>query len=143
MEQIVRKDGEVYYGSRRCRDVDDAYCRFRDDYHVSLGKLAYYRLNRIGRRQERIHGKGFEFSHPVSFERHDGGACGTVAVRLLGIVATSYCRVVGGWDVPCETEEEFWEWFDWAFSRGSRSLRLVGRNEKAGRTSDRIKTRYR
>lgn len=38
-------------------------------------------------------------------------------------------------DVNCDNEEEFDEWFDYAFSQGSGALRLEGRNEKTGRTA--------
>lgn len=138
MEQIVRKDGRIYYGEHLCTDADDAYCRFRDDYHRSLGRLAYYRLNRIGQRKERIHDNGFVFSRNLDYEGN-----GKVDVRLLGLVETSYCRIAGGWNIPCESEDEFERWVDWAFSRGSGALRLVGRKDKAGRTNKNLRKRFR
>lgn len=143
MEQIVRRDGRIYYGEQLCEDADDAYCRFRYDYHRSLGKRAYHRLNRLGQREERVHGYGFVFTHPVYFRRNDGGACKPVNSRLLGLVEGAYCRGVGAWDIPCDNELEFERWFDWAFSKGSGAIRLVGRKDKAGRTSKRLKARYR
>ena len=143
MEQITKRDGLFYYGERKCLCADDAYCRFRDDYHRSLGRRAYERLNRIGQREERVHGYGFVFKSKMDCGGMDRGGNGKTPVRLLGIVAGAYCRGVGAWDIPCESEEEFERWFDWAFSKGSGALRLVGRNDKAGRTSKRLKTRYR
>ena len=143
MEQIVRRDGQIYYGERRCIDADDAYRRFRDDYHRSLGRIAYERLNRIGQREERVHGYGFVYQSEVDFGGMDGGAVGKVPVRILGIVAGAYCRGVGAWDIPCESDEEFERWFEWAFARGSGVLRLVGRNDRAGRSSKRNNVRYR
>ncbi len=139
MEQIVRRDGKVFYGKETCRDADDAYCRFREDYHASVGREAFLRLNRLGSRSERIHGFGFSFSSAVPpFVQ---GA--RVSYRILGLVGISYCRIVGGWDIPCDTEDEFERWLDWALSRGSGVLRLVGKNDKSGRTSRRLNTKYR
>lgn len=139
MEQITRREGKIFYGKELCGTADDAYCRFRDDYHCSLGKRAYYRLNRLGQREERVHGYGFSFATavPPYLSR------GLVQTRLLGIVGVAYCRIVGGWEIPCRTDEEFERWFDWAFSKGSRALRLVGKKDKSGRTNKRLKTKYR
>lgn len=139
MEQITRSDGQIFYGEKRCIDADEAYCRFRADYHASIGREAFLRLNRLGQRQERIHGYGFVFSRLLSGSE----SWGKTPVRMLGLVGTSYCREVGAWDVPCESEEDFELWFDWAFSRGSGAMRLVGKNDKSGRTSRRLNTRYR
>ena len=141
MEQITRRDGVFYYGDAACRDADDAYCRFRDDYHRAVGRKAFERLNRLGQRVERIHRKGLVFSgeikadHPL-FPRR-------VAGRLLGLVGTSYCRIIGGWDVHCGTDEEFDRWLDWALSEEHWAVRMVGKKDKAGRTSKRLKARYR
>lgn len=144
MEQIVRKDEGIYYGERLCRDAEEAYELFRNEYHASIGRKAFLRLNRLGQREERIHGYGFSFSHPMSFERDDGGAGGKVRVRILGLVDISYCRIVGCREWPCGlSEDEFERWFDWAFSRGSGALRLIGKKDKSGRTSKRLKTKYR
>jgi hypothetical protein len=143
MEQIVKENGQILYGKQRCTGADDAYCRFRDDYHDALGKRAYERLNRLGQREERIHGYGFVFAHPVYFGGDDGGACKPVDSRLFGLVEGSYCRGVGAWDIPDYSEDEFERWFDWAFSRGSGALRLVGRKDKSGRTNKRLNARYR
>ena len=110
MEQITRKDGVFYYGNLPCRDADDAYCRFRDDYHRSIGRQAFERLNRLGQRKERIHERGFVFSgeigtvHPLF--------PGSVVGRMLGLVGTSYCRIIGGWDVHCGADEEFERWLE-------------------------------
>lgn len=143
MEQIIRKDGQIFYGEYRCTDADDAYCRFRDDYHCALGKRAYYRLNRLGQREERVHGYGFVFSSPLDFKRDDGRTCQPVDSRLFGLVEGAYCRGFGGWDLPDYTEDEFERWFDWAFSKGSGALRLIGKKDKSGRTNKRLNARYR
>lgn len=141
MEQIAKKDGRFYYGDCACRDADDAYCRFRDDYHRDVGRKAFERLNRLGQRTERIHEQGFVFAREVNpvhllFPQ-------SMAARLLGIIGTSYCRIIGGWDVHRGTDDEFGSWLDWLLSRGSGAVRLVGRKDKAGRTSKRLKARYR
>ena len=139
MEQIVRRDGKIFYGKETCLDAEDAYCKFREDYHASIGRNAFLRLNRLGTRQERIHGYGFSFTSTVPPFVPDT----RVPYRILGLVGVSYCRVVGGWDLPCRTEDEFERWFDWAFSDGSGALRLVGKKDKSGRTNKRINARYR
>ena len=137
MEQITKVDGKYYYGKTFCRDISEAYRLFRNDYHRSLGKRVYRRLDKAPR-QERVHGYGF-----VSSGASWDGDRRRVPVRLLGLVCGSYCRMLGGWDVPCSTEDEFEQWFEWAFSKGSGALRLAGRKEKAGRTSKRLNARYR
>ena len=139
MVEIVKYKGIIWYGERPCRDADDAYCRFRDEYHRSLGKLAYYRLNRIGQRKERVHGYGFVFAHPLPSGGYGGGPCGTVGARLLGIVEGAYCRAIWRRDIPDIPDEAFDGWFDWVLSRGSGALRLVGRQTHSGRTNKRFK----
>ena len=140
MEQITKHDGWFWYGRKRCLDADDAYRCFRNDHNASVGRAAYKRLDRLGQRKERVHGHGLIFS-----EQPDGtGFLGTVVpTRILGLVEGAYCRIVGGRDMPDCTEEEFDRWFEWAFSKGSGALRLVGKNLKTGRTSKLLKKRYR
>ncbi len=142
MEQIIRKDGQIYYGDILCRNADDAYGYFREDYHAQLGKRVYRRLNRVGQREERVHEFGFCFAGGGYAVHND--FYGRIDTRLLGLVCGSYCRMLGGWDVPREIgESEFEQWYDVLFSEGSRGLRLVGRNTKAGRTSKMLRKRYR
>ena len=141
MEQIVRKDGRIYYGDWLCSDADGAYRLFRSDYNASCGRSAFRFLNRLGQRSERIHGYGFDYG-PGTVPVPCGNQKRT-PVRILGLVGSSYCRTVGLWDIPFDTEEEIERWLDWAFSRGSGALRTVGVNDKSGRTSKRLKTRYR
>ena len=143
MEQIVKRDGRIYYGDWLCSDADGAYRLFRNEYNASCERSAFLRLNRLGQREERIHGYGFVFSHPLSFKRDDGGTGGKTRVRILGLVDISYCRIVGCKDWPDNlSDDEFEKWLDWAFSRGSGALRTVGK-DKSGRTSKRFKTKYR
>lgn len=141
MEQITKKGGDYFYGDRICPNVDDAYKLFRDDYHRLLGKRVYRRLNRIGQREERIHGFGFVFDVK---RKYDGPFHNRVDTRLLGLVCGSYCRILGEWDLPEGIGVDgFEDWFDWAFSAGSGALRLVGRKGGGGRTSKIQKKRYR
>ena len=120
MEQITRVDGRLYYGTKQCMSVDDAYSRFRDDYHRSLGREKSNRLDRLGQRKERIHGFGFVFSGDVSdLERFGGGK--RYRCRLMGLD----------------------DWLDWIFSRGNKSLITTGICDKVGRTNKRKNTRYR
>lgn len=127
MEQIVRKDGQIYYGRIRCVDADDAYSRFRDDYHASIGREAFLRLNRLGQRSERIHGFGFDFTKPLDSRRDDFRRYGTVLYRMAGRIGISYLRVFGYYDYESVPDKEFEQWFDWALSRGSGAMKLKRR----------------
>ena len=142
MEQITKKDGVYYYGAEPCTDINDAYSRFRRDYHESLGRDVYGRLDRAGQRVERIHGFGFVFAggQPDGAEFRNNKR---VDCRLLGYLGIANCRILGIWDYGYITDEQFERWFDWALSRGSEALRLVGRKSKSGRTSKRLKKRFR
>lgn len=147
MEQIIKKDGKLYYGRQVCSDSNDAYCRFRDDYHASLGKRVYRRLN-LPEREERVH--GFHVYYSPDYERSlDAEFCGRVAegdkkaqYYLMGIVQLSYCRMLSGKDFPDYEEERFWRWLDWFLLHGDKMMRQVGLNDKSGRTS-KNKRRYR
>lgn len=143
MEKITKREGCYYYGENRCQDADDAYERFRNDYHESLGKRVYRRLNRVGQRVERVHEFGFCFAGEWRTGSPDVQPR-LVSTRLLGLVCGSYCRMLGEWDIPGEVRElDFEEWYDRTFSAGSKALRLVGRKAKAGRTSKLQNKRYR
>ena len=133
MEQITKRDGVYYYGAVSCRDVNDAYRLFRRDYHESLGRNAWLRLDNI-RRTERIHGFGFVFSPECAPQPMD---CKRVQCWMLGLMGVSYCRMFGMWDIPVKTEEEFDRWFDWALSKGSRAILTRELRSKRGRTSKR------
>lgn len=127
MEQIVRKDGQIYYGRIRCVDADDAYSRFRDDYHASIGREAFLRLNRLGQRSERIHGFGFDFTKQIEDPGNEFRRYGTVLYRMAGRIGISYLRVFGLHDYRSVPDEEFEQWFDWALSRGSGAMKLKRR----------------
>lgn len=139
MEQIVRKDGGIYYGELLCDDADHAYRLYRNDYYAAIGRKAFLRLNRLGQREERIHGYGFVFAEERTAPVHSGGR---ITARLLGLVGISYCRIFGTGEIHTRTDDEFERWLDWALSRGSGVLRTVGK-DKSGRTSKRLKARYR
>ena len=143
MEQITRTDGVYYYGNHRCRSVDEVYLLFRTDYHNALGKAVHNRLDRVGQRTERIHGYGFDFSEGCEPESHGYEVYGKTPYWLAGLVGTSYCRMVRLWDMPPIEEEDFENWSDWVFTRGRKALKMLGKNRKVGRTSKRLKTRYR
>lgn len=136
MEQITKRDGKFYYGTQRCQSADDAYRKFRTAYHEELGKRVFRRLDKPLRR-ERVHGFGFRFSGD---SREFTGK--SVPCRLLGMVGIAYCRIVGCWDFPDIDEEELEKWLDDVFAYGSKALRLVGRKDKAGRTSKLLHKRY-
>ena len=143
MEQITRKDGRLYYGSQRCYDANDAYCRFRDDYHASLGKAVYRRLN-MPEREERIHGFKVYFSDEIqkTLDAEFGNPIGKIPFRLLGLVGISYCRGIDGCFLPDYDDEKFERWFEWFLSHASDMMRRIGIKEKSGRTNTN-KRRYR
>ena len=60
-----------------------------------------------------------------------------------GIVCLSYARILGLEEYGHIPEDKFDGWLEWAFSRGSGALRLVGKEKGSGRKSKRLKTRYR
>lgn len=143
MEQITRKDGIIYYGGRVCRNADDAYCHFRDDYHAGLGKRVYRRLN-YPDRTERIHETAivFEEEYGRELDREFVGYDKRIPTRLLGLAGVSYCWIFSGKDFPDFEEDKYWRWFEWLYSGRGRSLiRHLGKDK--GRTSKRLKTRYR
>ena len=141
MEQITRRDGFYYYGDRRCRDVDEAYSRFRQEFHGNLGRQVVKRLDREGRRVERIHDFGFVFDDVALPGGLDRG--GRVDYRILGIVVISYARMFGIHDYPNVPDEGFEDWLDFALSKGSGVMRRVGTRQRTGRTSVRLRTRFR
>ena len=130
MEQITKREGKIFYGQRKCANADEAYRRFRDEYHNELGKKVFQRLNRRGRK-ERIHEYGFVFS-VARQPPEEVGFC-RIRYRLFSVIGISYCRIVSGWDMPEMDDDLYEEWFDWAFSRGSGALILVGRKDGYGR----------
>ena len=141
MEQI-RKTGDCYYYGEVCCDtIEQVYELFRTDFNEKAGRDSFGRLDHLGRRKERIHGFGFDFAEKVGTETFR--RCGKVRYRLLGLVGISYCRMLGRDDCPILPDEQFEQWFDYAFSRGSGVLRLVGRKKNTGRTSKNLKKRYR
>lgn len=142
MEQIVKREDKYYYGELQCYDVEEAYARFRNDYHERLGRDKSRRLDKVNQRVERIHGFGFdrEDSHALASE-FDGFP--KTKSRILGLVLIHYIRIIGSWDCPELDEERFERWFEWAFTRRSGGIKTVGQRQKTGRTSKRLKTRYR
>lgn len=138
VEQITRREDAIYYGEHKCLNADDAYRRFRNDYHKSLGTRAYHRLNRLGSRKERIIDTGFHFAirreNPL-------GDTKPIRVRLMGMVGPAYCKSLGIWDIPFNMDEDtYFAWVDWAFQRGSGGVRLYS---ERGKGRMRLKTKRR
>lgn len=144
MAQITKRGEVLYYGEQACRDANEAYCRFRDDYHTSLGKRVFRRLN-MPNREERIHGfkcffsLGFQFALDSEF----GEPNTRIPYRLLGIVGISYARCFDGNFFPDYEDEKFARWLDWFLLHAGEIMYQIGKNDKSGRTSKRLKTRYR
>ncbi len=141
MEQIVRSNNALWYGERRCGSADEAYRLFRDDYHRELGKSVYMRLDRLGQRRERLHSFGFVFEKT---QEPKGPECvGEFRCRLLGMLDIGYVRTIGLWDYCDVSDDAFEDWLDWVFSRGNGHLHTDGIRDRVGRTSRRLRTRYR
>lgn len=124
MEQIVKKNGQLYYGSLHCNTINDAYNAFRKDYHTMLGKSVYRRLDRLGQRKERLHSYGFVFDDDLQ------------STELLGIkhryncyildkVDLGYVRTIGCWEYSDISESDFEKWLDWVYTRGGGRLRTL------------------
>lgn len=142
MEQISKRDGKYFYGQQQCKSIDDAYGRFRDEYHKSLGRDATRRLNQLGQRSERLHGYGFVFPDEVQ-PNERFRVRGTTCCYILGLIGISYVRTIGIWDYGDVPDEDFDAWLDFVYRRGNRGLRTLGKGDKVGRTSTRLKKRYR
>lgn len=138
MEQIARIDGVLYYGSVVCKSIDDAYSRFRDDYHQSIGRDSNKRLNRLGQRTERVHGFGFHFTDEPSSEY----LTHRVDCWLLGLLDINYTRAIGTWSYADVPEDSFADWLDTVFSAKVKHVRMLGFKDKVGRTSRHIKKRF-
>lgn len=139
MEQIERRNNALWYGERRCNSADEAYRMFRDDYHRKLGRSVYLRLDRLGQRRERLHSFGFVFEKEPEIPY----CAGEFRCRLLGMLDIGYVRTIGMWDYGKVDDDVFEDWLDWLFSRGNRHLHTDGIRDRVGRTSRRLKTRYR
>ena len=91
VEQIIERDGRIYYGEKECASWDHAYELFRADYHHSVGRIAWYRLNRLGSRVDRKRGFYTTYSEECS---EGSGVHGPRAMcSLVGMLGTSYCWV--------------------------------------------------
>lgn len=146
MEQIARRDGVYHYGDIPCLNADEAYRLFRNDYHASLGKRVYRRLDARAR-EERVH--GFHVYYTDEYQKALDDEFGKmmegvqVPCHILGISGISYCYAINGNDCPNLEEEQHYRWLDWALSHYGTAIKLKGRKSGMGRTSKRIKTKYR
>ena len=141
MEQITKLGGRYYYGNVECDGIEEAYSRIREDYHRSLGRRAFLRLDRLGQRRERLH--GFGFHQLAGYEIPGEYKCRRVPYYILGMLGISYVRIVGLWDLPDMPEEELEKYVEALFTRGSGMLSLRSRKGKAGRMDKRQKNKYR
>lgn len=144
MEQITKAEGGgYYYGNEFCHTAEEAYERFRTEYNAAMGKQFYKRLNRLGQRKERVHTFGFVFAEGLEPDAGEFTGLSKTKTRLLGFSDISLARVLGCWDAPNFDDEKYERWFDWAFSRNSGGLKLVGLRQKHGRTNKKLRKRYR
>lgn len=141
MEQITKRDGYVYYGEHKCADIDDAYERFRMDYHKSLGRKTSWRLDRIGRRRERIHGFGCVFTDESAPREQQYFPRGRQKIFLLGLVDIHYFWIMHLEDNGMTDDQQF-DYIDWLMMKGNKTLMFVDRKKKnTGRTSKRLNAR--
>jgi len=143
MEQITKRDGVLYYGETPCKDENDAYDWFHDEYNERMGKSFSLYLENIMQRTERIHEFGFVRLWNDKPERENCFGRRRTKYRLMGLIGIHYCRIFGMWDYPKLTDEEFERWFEWAMTRGNDAVVLVERKSASGRTSKNLKRRYR
>lgn len=140
MEQITRdSNGDIFYGTHKCKSVDDAYHMFRTEYHIGLGRNAHKRLDRVCQRGEHVHGYGFVFSGGKQVR---GGEFPVRRVRchLMGLIGISYVRSIGVWDYADVPDDRFDDWLDTIYERGSGLLYTAGLRKSLGR---RVRKRYR
>jgi len=126
MEQIKRIEGTIYYGNIQCVDADEAYRRFRNDYHKLIGKAVYLRLDKLGRRTERVHGFGISrISNNLytDFEYKKRARC-----WLLGLVCQSYWWAI---EVPEMDDDLFDEWIEYALTKGTKAFQFMGLRKKS------------
>ena len=144
MEQITKRGTEYWYGEQRCKDADDCYKRFREGLYAKLGKSVYRHLN-VKYRQERIHGFHAYYTDAFkqSLEREFGNDSQRVPVFILGLSGISYTYAFNLEDCPDYEEEKFYRWIDWALLNYGTVLKLKGRKSGRGRTSKRLKTKFR
>ncbi len=145
MEQVIKGGGEVYYEGVRYKSYDALYRALRSVYHREIGRASYLRLDRYGQRKERLHSHGFVFDahNRERLTALFADRTNPVESYLLGIVDIGYVRSLGIWNYGDIRDDEFDDWLDWIYSRGNRLLRTRGLRSGYGRTSKRIKARYR
>lgn len=142
MEQITKKGSSFYYGAVKCISSDEAYRMFREDIHSSIGRDSTKRLNRLGQRTDLIHWRGFVFDRGYfSPDRYEYDTA--VNSRIIGIIGSSYCRIIGLWDIPDIDDAESDYFFDWLLEDGNRALRLTNRKGGLGRNNKRHNKNYR
>lgn len=140
MTQVTRKDGLLYYGEEQIKNIEQAYERIQEEHNRKVGRQVAKRLDRIMRRKERIH--GFGFSMESSIKRDTFSSLCKIPIRLLGLISTSYVFIVGSWDFPEIDDEDFDQWIDFVLSKNSGMLKLVGKYDRAGRTSKLLNKHY-
>lgn len=143
MEQIVSREGKLFYGRYECSNSDDAYRMFRDDFHVSIGRMAYRRLD-AAERTERLHGFHVYYSNTLqkTLDKEFGKPVKRIPYRFMGMANISYCRGISGKDTPNLEEEAYWRWFDWLLMHSDEAMTRVGRKDASGRTN-KNRRRYR
>ena len=144
---IQKKDGVVYVDDVAVPTTEDAYKCFRTLYNTALGTANYLKFGHVGVRTSLITKTGIVFEHSY-LNRLCSKYANVPRVRcyLMGIVDTSYCRIVGCYDFydryftsdECEVDS----YLDWVFSKDSGVLRQYDRRNHLGRTNTKKKIQW-
>lgn len=131
-------DGTIWYGTVRCQSADEAYVRFRSEYHDSLGRRYYRRLN-VRQRVTRVTAVGINFPEWYrEMLREEFGHLGRVRYVMLGLVGMSYYRMFGCRWLPEEVEGydegKYGRFLDWLLCAGMHNTIQSERRLKSRRT---------
>ena len=114
-----------------CIDADDAYSRFKEEYHKSLGKRNFRRLD-AKPRTTRITEVGVRFPEWYAKElSEEFGNLPRVPYVIEGLIGTSYCRMFGSDWFPEEVagfdDEKYERFIDWLLCAGMHNTKQISR----------------
>ena len=141
----IRRDGDIIrVDDASFSTADDAYKLFRNLYNKALGKANYSKLGHSGVRTSRITATGIVFTPEyLSILRRRYIGVPRVRCYLMGLIGSSYCKIVGCYDLKeFSTEEETERYLDWVFSKDSGLLRQYDRRNHLGRTNIKQKIQW-
>lgn len=141
---IRRESGIIYVDDVAVSTTEEAYKYFRDLYNTRLGRANYLKLGHRGVRTSRITATGIVFEpsyYDFLCERY--ADVPRVRCYLMGLINSSYCKIVGCHDFYdrylTSNEDEIDSYLDWVFSKDSGVLRQYDRRNHLGRTNTKHK----